>query len=184
MSSNTLLSSLLPSVRCAFWQSEHGHAKGSVHLSQGVIIYGSTSTQLLINCCCKRGKIIYLPFQDEPFSRHTFSVKWIVIRIRGWSDDRVSSDTQSYQSRKTAWTIIPSGEDKAPVVGSCLVGCTWSLNNVLFAIVTELTRYSPLALELAVWSKDVTWALTSEQITSCTFESGWSSDIEIPVLGR
>ena len=66
------------------------------------------------------------------------------------------------------------------MAGSCLVGCSGSLRNALFAS----TRYLPLTLGLAVWSQAVSWALTYAQITSFTLVSGWSSDNEIPVLSR
>ena len=101
-----------------------------------------------------------------------------------WSDDRISSGYQPYLSRKESWTIVTSGEEKAPVAGSCLVGYSGSLRNVMFASMIAFTRYSPLALVLDVWSHAVSWALTSAQITLCTLVSGWSSDNEIPVLCR
>ena len=44
------------------------------------------------------------------------------------------------------------------------------------------TRYSPLALGLAVWFQAASCMLMPAQITSCNFVSGWSSDNEIPVL--
>ena len=70
------------------------------------------------------------------------------------------------------------------VAGSCLVGCSGSLRNVLFAFMAVSKRYYPLALGLAVWSQAVSWAFTSAQITSCTLVSGWNSDNEIPVLSK
>ena len=78
--------------------------------------------------------------------------------------------------------FITSGEEKAPVAVSCLVGCSGSLRKVLFVSMAVFTRYSSLVLGLAVWSLVVSWALTSAQITLCTLVSGWSSDIEISVL--
>ena len=54
-----------------------------------------------------------------------------------------------------------SGEEKAPVAGSGLVGCSGSLRNVLFASMAVSTGYSPLVFGLAVWSQAVSWALTS-----------------------
>ena len=93
--------------------SEYFFAKGSVCLSQGFIICGSTSSQLFINCCCIRGQILLLPILDEPFFPISFSVgRWIVLRMGRWSDDRVSNGSQSYLSRKAAWRIVASGEKK------------------------------------------------------------------------
>ena len=51
--------------------------------------------------------------------------------------------------------IRPSGEEKSPVAVSCLVGFSGLLRNVLFASMAASTRYSPLALGLAVWSQGV-----------------------------
>ena len=105
-----------------------------------------------------------------------------MIGIGRWSDERVSSGSQSYLSRKAAWTIVTSGEENEPVAGSCLVGCIWSLKNVLFGSMAVFIRYSPLSLGLSVWSQAVSWALTSAQITCGNFVSGWSSYNEIPLL--
>ena len=124
-----------------------------------------------------------LPIQDEPFPPLSISVgMWVVIRIRRWSNDRVSSGFQSYLSLRAAWTIVTSGEEKAPIAGSCLMDWSGSLRNVLFTSIAAFTRYSSLAFGLAFWSRGVSWTLTSEQITSRTLTSDWSYDNEMPVL--
>ena len=46
--------------------------------------------------------------------------------------------------------IVTSGEEKASVAVSCLMGCSGSLRNVLFMSMAASTRYSSLALGLAV----------------------------------
>ena len=105
-----------------------------------------------------------------------------MIRIGRCSDDMVSSRFQTYLSRKAAWMIVTSGEVKASVAASFLVGCSGSIRNVLLTSMAASTRHSPIALWLAIWTQAVSWALSSAQITSCTLVSGWSSDNEIPVL--
>ena len=64
------------------------------------------------------GQIPLLSNPDEPF----IPLRWIVIMMGRWSDDRVSSGSQSYLSQKAAWMIVTSGEGKGSVAGSCLVG--------------------------------------------------------------
>ena len=55
------------------------------------------------------------------FSPFSFSVgRWIVIRMGRWSVDMVSSGSQSYLSRKAAWTMITS-EEKAPHLLDCVL---------------------------------------------------------------
>ena len=69
-----------------------------------------------------------------------------------WSGGRVSSGFQSYLSRKAAWTIIYSGEEKVPLAGPCLVSYSGSLRNVLLSCIIVFTIYSLLAFGLAFWS--------------------------------
>ena len=66
-SSNTLLLSPCFLSDVPSGSSEHGLAKGSAHLTQGFVAYVSTSTQLLISCCCSGCHIPLLPISDEPF---------------------------------------------------------------------------------------------------------------------
>ena len=131
--------------------SEQRFVRGSVHLSKGFTISESTSSHLFINCCCKCSQIHFLPIPVELFSPLCFSVgQWIVATMV-----RVSSGCQSYLSSMAAWMIVASGEEKSPVAGSCLVGCSGSLRNVLFTSMEAFTRYLPLALGLAAWSHAV-----------------------------
>ena len=102
--------------------SEHRFAKGSAHLSLGFSISESASSQLFINCYCESSQIPFLQIPDEPLFPLSLSVgRLIVIRMGRWSDDRISSGSQSYLSRKTAWAIVTSGEEKAPVAGCGLL---------------------------------------------------------------
>ena len=151
-----------------FLQQRVALCKWSVHLGKGFTISEFTSSQLYINCCCKSSQFPFLPIPNEPFFPLSFSIgRWVVIRMGRWSDNRVSSDSQSYLSWNAALTIVASGEEKASVDGFCPEGCSESLRNVLLSSMAAFTRYSPLALGLAVWSQAVSWTLMSAQITSC-----------------
>ena len=116
--------------------------------------------------------------QTNRFFPLSFSVgRWIVIMIGRWSDYRVSSGSQSYLSRKAAWTIVTSGEEKAPVAGFCLVGCSGLLRNVLFSSMIYMIFASSIGISSGgVMDVDV----ISDHL--CPLVYGWSSDNEMPVL--
>ena len=105
-----------------------------------------------------------------------------MIRMVRRSDGRLSRDSLQYLSQMAVLTIVTSGEEKAHVVQMRLVGCSGSLRNAMFASMAAFTRYSSVALKLAVWSLAVPWPLTSAQITSHALVPGLSSDNIIPVL--
>ena len=107
--------------------SEHRFARGSGHLSQGFTVCESTSSHLFISCNCKRGQINLLPIPVEQFTLSISIGRWFVTMIRGWSDERASSDSHWCLFHLAAWTTVFSGEEKAPVVEYCLVGCSVSL---------------------------------------------------------